>query len=365
MRGLAKSTAPNTCSTSPNISSTDNSSNSTLSTECDIDYKIQDPSRNTLCSIERKGSFSQSNLNNEINSTLPSLDLLLSVDTPKKMLVDCRANNESQNSFENISPENSVSLSSNDLSNCINPKECNLNSSVSNEVVKPKSPLLESDGIDSYIVEKSLKNCDNVSISLDLPMCLSDNLNDVCTQNSKLDKLPAFQIPCSGSKMTSDVRKSWTIRQSMALHVIDNIETIIEENLLDKSEKQNHEINLGNESVDTEISDVSIETGYQPICPNSSFDDSFRSCQLMEVEEKNINNVNEEVTVQANLGFVNKSLNNVEQNVQKKKKKKKVLDLEECSWEDLYDKDDDYIHPILMKEVSLNILDFIGYLKTM
>lgn len=365
MRGLANNTALNISSTAPNISSTVNSSNSTSSTECNINSKIQDPSRNTLCSTERKSSFSQSNLNNnEINSTLPSLDLLLPVDTSIEMLVDCCANNESQNSYDNISSQNSVSSSSNDLSNCINPKKCNLNSSVSNEVVKPKRPLLESD---SYIVEKSLKNCDNVSISLDLPMCLSDNLNDTCTQNSELDKLPDPQISCVDNKITPDVRKSWTISQSLTSNVIDNIETNIEENLIEKSEKQNHELNLGNEFDDTNISDLKTETEYEPICPNSSFDDSFSSCQSMEIEEKNINNVNEDITVQENSDFVNKCLNNGEENLQKDKKdkKKKVLDIEECSWEDLYDKDDDYIHPILMKEVCLNILDFIRYLKRM
>ncbi|VVC44485.1 R3H domain [Cinara cedri] len=338
MRVLANNIAPN-------ISNTANSLNSTLITKRDTDCKIQDESSSTPPSKERKGSFPQFNLNNTQNNC--KLDLLLSLESSNEMLVDCCESNKVQNSFNNISPRNSLSSSSSDLSNCLNTNECNPNSFVPNEIIKPNSPVLKKHVLDSYIKEKPMKNCDNVSISLNLP-CSSDNLNDTCSKNSNLDKSPDSKISNIDNTVKPNVLKPRSIRQSMMLNVIDNTEETVVENI-DKSETQNNEICLGNELMSDS---QKLEIEYDSNCPNFCLDDSFGSGPLSEIEEKSIKSVDEKLTVQDNSGLVNKPLTSFKQNVQQENKKKKVLDIDECSWEDLYDKEDDYIHPILVKELS-------------
>lgn len=344
----------NTVSTVPNISSTTNSSNVIPPSKLDASPKIEDDSSITLYSKEINNVPLPLHINSQQNnSVLTSLDSLKSVNLQNDIEVD-KIDTVHQTLSHDILSQISEPLSSSYLPDFKNINEFSINSSVSSETIKYNNTNIELYGSESNIEIINSDNCDNVSIVPSLPNCLSDNASSICTQNCTTIDLPLFLISDSNHEIVVDnILLSQKLIKPNNSKVVDCIGITKNENIIGTSTKQEHEICLEDEVVDSSISELELETEYNTICPNYCLDDSFTSGPLTDKEEQNSNNINEELTIQQRSESVNKSQEIVENKEKRKKKKKKVLDVDECSWEDLYDKEDDYIHPLLMKEVSL------------
>lgn len=128
--------------------------------------------------------------------------------------------------------------------------------------------------------------------------------------------------------------------------IVDNTVEVVNKNNMIECNKQSYEIQIENELADT--SDVKLYTECNSNYPHYYSNDSSTSDTLSDVNEKNSISINKKPFYQQY-----SKLDDNKIDLKKKKQKKKILDLNECSsWEDLYDKDDESIRPWLMKEVS-------------
>lgn len=330
-----------------NVNNTINSSNlypSKPSTNSRI--KNEDLGK-TQCSKKIPSPLVASNLNICQNSVQIPLESFKFVDLSNEMIFD-NENKELNNlSFNNVSSQISESLFDSNLPDLVSNLECNLNSSVYSEVINKKSLNLENSKSESSIVETTFNNHEEMSTVFIPPQCLSGQDNN-CVENSTPVSIPEVQEPNVDSKTTADnLLEHKEIEKSLDSKIV-NSSIVIADNNMDISKKQQDKTYSDdnkyskNEIIDSSTSYGELLTEYNSNCPNYCFDDSFTNGTLTDVEEKHFNTENEESTIQ-------------QKKVEPKKKKKKVLDLDECSWEDLYDKEDDYIHPLLMKEVSYDV----------
>lgn len=309
-------------------------------------------------SKEIKGSFSELNLNNRQHQrALTSLDSKC-IDLSNEMLVDNVCNNKFQSSFNDVSSQISGTPSNiSDIKN-INTHDSDL--SLSNETIKTKSPILKHNRSVSDIEGTNFSNIVNAS---DLSQYPSDNVNSTCIQNSILVKLPDFQIlNINNEIIANNTLESQEIKK-LNPNYVDTIKITVNENTIESTSDKQYEVHLESEVDDSSRREINL-TEYDSNC-TYCLDDSFTSGPLMNVQENNSDSESEKLTAQQSSEFVNKPIQffrNYEKpnNIQKEKKKKKVLDVDECSWEDLYDKEDDYIHPLLMKEVSFYLYIFIS-----
>lgn len=344
---------------SNNISTIPNTSSSTFSSNLTSPNKLD--SNNKLYSKKIKGSFSELNINKQQHKcALIALTSLNSkcIDLSNDMLVNNVCDNQFKSVFNDVS---SQILKTSNLPDIKNKDTFNPDLSLSNKTIKIKSPILKHNELEANIEGTNFSNIANAS---DLPQCSSDNVNSTCIQNSILVNLPDFQISNINNEIIADnTLESQEIKKSNPDDV-DTIQIIVNENIENMSDKQ-YETHIESEVDDSSTCKINSTTEYDSNC-TYCLDDSFTSGPLMDVEEKNFNDESEELTVQQSSKFVNKPIDifrndEKQNNIQKENKKKKVLNVDECSWEDLYDKEDDYIHPLLMKEVSYYLYIFILY----
>lgn len=338
----------------PNINNTINSSNLTPS-KPNTNSKIKDDDlsnklrSNSLCSKKIPSPLMASNLNICQNNVKVPLETFKFVDLSNEMLFD-NENKEIQTSFNDVSSQISESLFSSNLPDLVNVNECNPNSSISSEIIFMESLNLEKCKLESSIVETTLNNHEEISTILSPQLSLSDQDNN-CVKNMIPLNIPDFQEPDINIETIADnLLEFKEIIKSLDSKIVNSIITT-DNNMIDMSNVQQDETysddntNLKVEIVNSSTSFGELLTENNSNCPHYCLDDSFNSGIVTDVEEKNSNIENEELTIQ-------------QEKVEKKKKKKKILDLDECSWEDLYDKEDDYIHPLLMKEVDFGLFFF-------
>lgn len=299
-------------------------------------------------------SSSSLNLNNQQkNHVLTSLDSFQHKDSINEILVDKR-NTVLQTSLKDDSSQISDPSSSSCISDLKNTKESTIDSYVSKEVIETKSSALGFNETESKIEENIFNSCDSDSVDPSLPNCLSNNTSNTFTENSISVDLLDTQISNTNNEIVvDDIALFQKISETNNAEAVNQNRLTDNVNILDTSFEQQHKICSGDEVVDSSISEKKLITECNDDCSNNCLDDSFTSQTLTDREENISNTINEEFTIQQSSELVNKSLDI--ENIKKKstkKKKKKVLDVDECSWEDLYDKEDDYIHPLLMKEVS-------------
>lgn len=320
--------------TVPNINCTTNNSDSTPPSKFDPVSKMQLVSNDTvpLCS--------------KITKCLVP-DSFKFVDFTNKISFDDNYD-EIQTSFNNV-----TGLSSGNLPNILN--SCNLNSTTSDKIIEKTNFTLALNGLETNIVETVFdNNCDNQMVS----KCMSDNGNTInCSQNFKVADIPDFQT----------LHNSNRERVTNYLQVLEELESVTEFDdsigkianknfrTFEKKENETSSDQFGGSSSPKE----ELTTEYNANCPHYCLDDSFASA-----EEKNYYSAVEELIDQEFSEITNSSVEIVKNNEKediakiKNKKKKKILDVDECCWEDLYDKEDDYVHPLLMKEVSQLYLCF-------
>lgn len=329
LRGSAISTVPNNCATS--------SSNCTLPSKAKHNSVVQNNSSNKYVSKESNGMLSALNLTiQHDNCVLKSLNSFKFLDLTNEMSTD-NINNEFNMSFNEVSYQ--IPESSNNLPDFLNTNNCKPNSSISNE--KIKSHILE-----PLITGTTLNNCDNISLISNLPQCLSNNDN----RNYASINLPDLTKIEQQETIAENVLESQEIKNS-DLDVVGNIGRTVNKNIKNVSDSQQCEMHLGNSNVNDNTLEMKLTTEHMTSCPYYRADDNFNSETSVNIE----NNCNEELIPQKPSKLINKSteiIGHDEQKVQKINKEKQVLDVDECCWEDLYDKEDDYIHPLLMKEVS-------------
>lgn len=348
----ARRSLPN--NTIPSKNSTTNSSN--VSPPCKLDAIpiIEDDSSIKLNSKEMNDLSASLNLKSlQKNNPIASLDSSQYKNLNNEMSFD-KIDTILQTSLKNVSSQISEALASNCVSDIKNIKEFSCDSSVSNEIIETntESFTLGCNGTESTI----FNNCDNSSIDPSLPDCLSNSTSSIFTHNCTPVDLPDVQVSDINDEIiVDDSSLPQEISKTNNAEAVDDFEINDNENIVDTSFKQESKICLGEEVVESSIFEIELETEHKGNCPNYCLDDSFTSGTLTDKEENISNTINEEFTIQQGSEPVNKSVDVVENNKKnsKKKTKKKVLDVDECSWEDLYDKEDDYIHPLLMKEVSL------------
>jgi len=196
-----------------------------------------------------------------------------------------------------------------------------------------------------------------------LPQYISDNDNSNSTSVNLPDFTEIEKQKLEREIIAENVPESHEDKK-LNLEVVANVGITINENIKNISNDHQCEMLLGNSNVGHNTYETILTTEYNANCPHLSFDDSddsFNSEPLSsDVEEKYRNQ--ELIPQQSSSKLVNKSveiIENDEQEARKKEKKKKVLDVDECSWKDLYDKEDDYIHSLCMKEVSYYLYIFI------
>ncbi|XP_025190569.1 uncharacterized protein MAL13P1.304 [Melanaphis sacchari] len=395
LRGLANNTGSKTSNTNSNL-------NSTASNKLDTNSRIQDSSSNKLYSKDMKGSISLSNHNQHNHILLESLDSFKFVDLSNEMLIN-DVNNEFKTSCYDASSQFSDSLATSILPNSVDINKSNSNLSVTNKKIKIKNPNLDHNELESNIVETIFDNrdrdstkCDFVnckSIQNDKPVNLPDSqiLEDVydkitadnvlVSQKTTPVNLPDCQLSDINDKITadnvlvpqkttpvnlpdcqlSDINDKITVDNVLFQKTIKSIDMKVDDNNISdmsNSNNQLHETQKENEVVFSGVSGLELEQEHDTNCPHYCLNDSFNSDPLTDVDTNYSKNVNKELTVQQSSMLINNSEINIEINEKKKKKKKenkKILDVDECSWEDMYDKDDEYIHPLLMKELVSTI----------
>lgn len=352
----ARRSLPN--NTIPSINSTTNSSNVTLPSKLDAIPIIEDDSSIKLNSKDMNDLSTSLNLKRlPKHNQITSLDSFQFNNSKDELSVD-EIGTIIQTSLKNVSSQISEALASSCVLDLKHINEFSTDSSVSDEIIvtKTKSSTLEYNEAELNIYSTIVNNCDNDSIDPSLPDCLSNNTSSIFTQNCDPVDLPDFQISDINNEFIVDTSLSQKINKTNASKAVDGFEINDNESVRDPiSFQQEHKICLGNEVVESSLSEIELESEYKSNCPNYCFDDSFTSGTLTDKEENISNAVSEKLTIQQSSESVNKPQDIVKNNKKngKKKTKKKVLDVDECSWEDLYDKEDDYIHPLLMKEVSL------------
>lgn len=317
--------------TVPSINCTTNSSNSTPPCKFDPVSKLQLVSNDSvpLCSKVTK-------------CLVP--DSFKFVDLTNKISFDDDYD-EIQTSFSDVR-----GLSSGKLPNILN--SCNLNSSTSDKIEETNftSTL---NGLENNIVKTVFDNCDNQIVS----KCVSDNGNTICSQHFKVADLPDFQTlhNSNGERVTNNLQVLEELENVTEFD--DSLEKIANTNFrtFDKKQNETSSDQFGGSSSPKE--ELNIE--YSTNC--------FAKAPLTDTEEKNYYGAVEEIIDQEISEITNKSVEIVKNNdkeditKRKEKKKKKILDVDECCWEDLYDKEDDYVHPLLMKEVSYFNFNFVFF----
>lgn len=327
-----------------NIINTTNSSNLTPTCKPNTDSRNQNVSNDipSLQSNETKDSLSTTNINNKNSNCILALTSFETKDVADDMPTDDTYSKIST-SFIDVPCSISESPSSNlDVLN-----DCNVNSSFkSSEIFDGRNSTLMHNNSDTNIIEPILNNNDNVLVTSDVSQHLSDNSNTTYIQNSTIVNTFDFQISNVNNKKIGD-----------KVHVCQKADefasSVKVDDMVRKTEQ--HEMHIGNETVNFNTSGIYLCTEHDTNC--SRLDDTVVSDSLTDTEEKNSKDTNEELPTQKNLETHDKSLevvkNNEIKDKAKKKKKKKILDVNECCWEDLYDKEDDYVHPLLMKEVII------------
>lgn len=209
------------------------------------------------------------------------------------------------------------------------------------------SDYLNTNGSNSNLFSETNDNTE--SLTLNNVGCKSNNVGIICNtvcdntnnQNNTRVHSPDIQTSVINNKVSFDDILEFKKNKSNEI-------TLNEKNL-GMSNKKQHEILQSN------TRELDLAKEHDRNCPNYCLDDSFTSGPLTDIEEKVTSSTDEELNTQPSFIFDSSiSLNivkNIEMKKAGKKKKKKVIDVDECSWEDLYDKEDDYIHPLLMKEV--------------
>lgn len=329
-----------------------NNSNVSFPGKFDANSRTNHSSNETSCSKEIKDSPPQLNLNN--HRVPKQMDSLKFVDLSNDMIFD---NVYTELSFDDTPYEISEPLSTSNLTDLVNINECNSNSSeVNNGKTENKIHSMENDKTQFNNEETTFNCCINISMTSDIPHNLSDIVDSTCTQNSILFDTIDFQTSNLDCKIEPDNIIESLKNNKTVDSKVDNI-------------KMNDEINLENVVVNSDQSITTLETEYNSNCLHYCLDDSFSSEPLTDLEENNSKKSVGELNVQPCPEVVKKSLDIVENNEQvsesKKKKKKIVLNVDECSWEDLYDKEDDYIHPLLLKEVSCYIFVFHYFINNL
>lgn len=337
LRGLTNNTGPNRNNTSK-------SSNLTSPNKPINNYKMSNHFNNILHTQRTKSLIAPTNLNKQKNNcVLTSLDSFKFVDLSNEMNVD-----EPQTPFNDESLQISDSLNSRNISEYLNKNGSNSNLfSKTNDNMK--SLTLDHEGSKSNNVETTYKNCDNTSETLNFSQCLSNNINN-SIQNCTLVN--------SHDIRTSAINNNASFDDMLESQKNKNNEITLNEKIIDMSYENQREILHPN------TYELDLTKEHDTNCPNYCLDDSFASEALTDLEEKITSSTDEEFNTQPSIIF-DKSLSldivkNIELKKAGKNKKKKVIDVDECNWEDLYDKEDDYIHPLLMKEVyNSNIFNYL------
>lgn len=294
----------------------------------------------------RIGSLSA--LNNQHNNCIQSsLHLFKFIDLTSEIPID-NSNDEHKTSFDEVSYQ--IPRSSSNLQDFVNTNSPN--TFVTNEVIKIKSLNLD----------PTFNNCDDISSASNLLQCMSDNDNSNSTSVNLPDLTGIEKEKLKHEIIAENVPESHETKK-LNLEVLANVGITDNENIKNISNNHQSEMHLGNSNVVHNTYEMKFTTEHIANCLQFSFDDnndSFNSEPLSDVKEIYCNK--ELISQPSNSKLVNKSveiIGNDEQEAQKKEKKKMVLDVDECSWEDLYDKEDDYIHPLLMNEVSYYLYIFI------
>lgn len=406
-RGLASTVASNSSSTTTTNANTSNSSYITPSTTSVTNSKTQYDLSNQLCSKDDSSSTQNSsnqqhaldsssldtfnivnlssddaimnNVNNadissQILEPLPSSSSrITSSSTPVTnsriqndpsdklcLLEDVKDPSPTQNlnnqqhtlDLSSSDSSNFVQLSSDTVMNYLNDfnessqiSKCLPSSSLSNDVNKiVESSVINQDESETNIEADSLDNCDHALIGL--PQCLFDKTVSLYAQNSTpVDLTPNFY-----SNNTADNFPELQENKKLVdKKIVDHILEVVNESNMNELNKLHDKMQIENEIANT--SDVELLTEYNSNSPNCCLNDRSISGSLTDVEEKNSTSINEKPLDQQGSKLDDNKIDTNKKKA-KDKKKKKILDLNECSWEDLYDKEDDYIHPLLMKEVS-------------
>lgn len=320
----------------------------TLPSRPDNNSEVQGVSDNLLSSKEPKSSLLTPKLKTYCTSfELTSFDSIQCVDLSNEMTF-----NDTYNQIETLDITNQISeLSSSDFYNIDN-LNCSLNSHNTNEITEDKNSSLLN-VLKPNIVKTTTINYENDSTTF---KCSSESLNRV--ENSTTVNLPDCQTYHDNEIVDLDLQELEGTKEPADSKVLDSIDETAEK-CIQIAVEIKPEVNSENKVVNSDdVSEKHLTTEFEACCPNYCLDDSFASEPSADQEETNSHDTSKVLTIQQNVETVNKSLIIVEDNQKndvknsKKKKKKKVLDVDECCWEDLYDKEDDYIHPLLMKEVS-------------
>lgn len=311
--------------TVPSINCTSNSSNSTPPCKFNPVSEIQLNSNDTLplCTKKTKCITPKSCVDLTNDVTLDS------------------SYDETQTLFNDV-PSDVKTLSSANSPNVLNIS--NSNSSTSGNIVEKNN-----------IVETVFDNCDEW-----VEKYMYDNDNTICVQNSNVAGTSDFQtLHNSNEERIVDNLEVFQKLENMAelIKFDDNLAKGIIENFKTFEEKQN-EISSDQVEVSSSLEEELI-TEHNSNCPHYCLDDSFASESLTDTEKKHSNGAVEELIDLTKCSEItNESAEIVKssqiENVPKIKNNinKKILDVDECCWEDLYDKEEDYVHPLLMKEVS-------------
>lgn len=341
---------PSTNSGSNIIRNTFNSSNLTPACKPNTDLSNQNVSNDIplLQSNETKDSLTM-NLNNNKNNCIIASTSFETKDTASDMPTN-DTHSKISTSFNDVP----CSISELSTSNLDILNDCQLNSSFkSSEIIEGTNSSLEHNSSETDTIEPILNNDDDVSVTLDVSQCLSNNSDTTYTQNSTIVDTSDFQSSnVSNEKTADEIQVCQKVEQLASLAKVDDMARKTEE----------HEMHTGDEIVSSNTSGTHLCTKDDSNCPH--LDDTVASSLLTDIEEKTSKDTNKELPTQTNLEIDDKSLKVVKSNEikdkakTKKKKKKKILDVNECCWEDLYDKEDDYVHPLLMKEVIIILLLF-------
>jgi len=323
LRGSAISTVPNSCATNSSPSKSKYSSIIPNNSSCKQGSK------------EGKGSLSALHLNNQPkHCILSSLNSFKFIDLTSEMLPD-NINNEYKTPLDEISCQ--IPGLSGNFPDFLNTNERNPDSSSSNKTVDTKISTSEPQSMGT-----TLDNCDSISTISDFSICLSDNNNSNSTSinSSDLTQIEKLGTAAENLPESREIRKS--------ILNVDIAGITVDEKITNVSNSQRGKVHLANSSVDSNRSEMKFITEHITNGLRYCLDDSVNSEPLMDVKKKYFNGELESSQSSKLVDKSTETIGNDEQEVQKKK----VLDVDECSWEDLYDKDDDYIHPLLMKEVS-------------
>lgn len=333
------------------IKNTTNSANLTPACKPNTDPSNQNVSNDILLlqSNETKDSLSTMNLHNNKNNFIVASTSFETNDIANDMLTD-----GTHSKISTLFIDVPCSISESPPSNLDILNDCHLNSPFkSSKIIEEKNSTLEHNNSETDTIEPILNNDDNVSVTLNVSQYLSDNSNTTCTQNSTIVDAFDFQ--------TSNVNNEKIADEIQACQKVEQLASLVKVDDMVRKTGQ-HEMHTEDEIVNSNTSGIYLCTEYDSNCPH--LDDTVASGSLTDIEEKISKDTNKELPTQKNLKVNDKSLEVVKSNEikdkakTKKKKKKKILDVNECCWEDLYDKEDDYVHPLLMKEVVITLLLF-------